>query len=627
MAIIQIQAGGRPMTVDVPDFAMESTQQDIRSIMSDMQSSLTGMRTAIGASSQGDQQIAQAIQRGNDQDRKYQMGQSVRDSKLAKGIGNATAMGMTQSLAKPGMVTNLMKSLGLGSMATAFGMVMGVSKELSSAFSFAGSVGVTFGGDIVKTSEELAKVGLQLDQFGDLIAQNTNMMFELGGSVEAGSQKFIDLLQDMEKSSSQFGYFGLAADEMAQFMAEELEIRRKSMDAEQLRLYIQNDLNDAMMRNFLEQEKMAKITGQNVRERIRAQMAAKEDTFMQAAMATMTPQQLESVNAVFSNLGFDGPIADELRKAMIQEIASPGMGLVGNNAGQLMAMDQSGELRRLFEQGVGGVRRGDNMVDINNTMGETLQRFRQSGAGQRGNLVNLGIAGNKEATQLLQLLQSLNEIEGSHLENRKKYETESAKQDQRDTDIMRKLTFRLNVQEATQANLALRTIMKIGGIDATGMLEGITDFVDGMTDTFTNKKVQGLFEAFGTIIGLTTVQPLFNAVGGNASGIEFAYLAGLLGQAGGLPGMVTGPLMFPQQAVAAGSGANQFMMTAYPDYVTEIDDPDGPPGTKKKVFDYNSFISDKGTGIINGTPTFFTEMTKAFKNAFNGINPANITPE
>ena len=43
------------------------------------------------------------------------------------------------------------------------------------------------------------------------------------------------------------------------------------------------------------------------------------------------------------------------------------MGLVGNNAGQLMAMDQSGELRRLFEQGVGGVRRGDNMVDIHTT--------------------------------------------------------------------------------------------------------------------------------------------------------------------------------------------------------------------------------------------------------------------
>ena len=48
------------------------------------------------------------------------------------------------------------------------------------------------------------------------------------------------------------------------------------MDREQLRLYIPNDSNDAMIRNFVEQEKMAKITGQNVRERIRAQMEAKE---------------------------------------------------------------------------------------------------------------------------------------------------------------------------------------------------------------------------------------------------------------------------------------------------------------------------------------------------------------
>ena len=86
-----------------------------------------------------------------------------------------------------------------------------------------------------------------------------------------------------------------------------------------------------MIRNFVEQEKMAKITGQNVRERIRAQMEAKENPIMQAAMATMSASQLESVNAVFGNLGFKGPVADELRKAMIQEIAAPGMGFVGNN--------------------------------------------------------------------------------------------------------------------------------------------------------------------------------------------------------------------------------------------------------------------------------------------------------
>lgn len=614
MAIIQIQAGGRPMTVDVPDFAMESTQQDIRSIMSDMQSALTGMRTMT---QQGDQQIASAIRDGNRQSEKDSAGQKVRDSKLAQGIGNATAMGMTQALAKPGMMTGLMKSLGLGSMATAFGMVMGVSKELSSTFSFAGSVGVSFAGDIVKTGERLANVGLQLDQFGDLIAQNTSMMYELGGSVEDGSQKFIDIMEGMEQSAKPFGYFGLAADEMGQFLSEELEIRRKIMDSEQLRLYIQNDLNDAMIRNFVEQEKMAKITGQNVRERIRAQMEAKENPIMQAAMATMSASQLESVNAVFGNLGFKGPVADELRKAMIQEIAAPGMGFVGNNVASLIAQDTSGNLGRLFNLGVSGVRDNLSSQEINNNMGDTLQAFRRSQVGQRERLSQQAIAGNTEAGQLLSLMQNLNEIEGTTQENRDKLNTEEMKERQKQVDTMRALTFRLNVQEATQANLALRTIMKIGGVDATGMMEGVTSFVDGMTNTFANEKVKALFEGFGTIIGMTTVQPLFNAIRGEGSGIEFAYLAGLLGQAGGLSDMITQPLMLPQRAFALGAGANQFLMSAYGDYTEERQVEGAPPGTTERVFNYDKFIQDKGMSLMDGTPDFFNKMTQAFANAFS----------
>lgn len=614
MAIIQIQAGGRPMTVDVPDFAMESTQQDIRSIMSDMQSALTGMRTMT---QQGDQQIASAIRDGNRKAEKDTAGQKVRDSKLAQGIGNATAMGMTQALAKPGMMTGLMKSLGLGGMATAFGMVMGVSKELSSTFSFAGSVGVSFAGDIVKTGERLANVGLQLDQFGDLIAQNTSMMYELGGSVEDGSQKFIDIMEGMEQSAKPFGYFGLAADEMGQFLSEELEIRRKIMDSEQLRLYIQNDLNDAMIRNFVEQEKMAKITGQNVRERIRAQMEAKENPIMQAAMATMSASQLESVNAVFGNLGFKGPVADELRKAMIQEIAAPGMGFVGNNVASLMAQDDSGNLRRLFDLGVAGVRDNLSTQEINNNMGDTLQAFRRSQVGQRERLSRQAIAGNTEAGQLLSLMQNLNEIEGTTQEGRDKLNTEEMKERQKQVDTMRALTYRLNVQEATQANLALRTIMKIGGVDATGMMEGVTSFVDGMTNTFANEKVKALFEGFGTIIGMTTVQPLFNAIRGEGSGIEFAYLAGLLGQAGGLPDMITQPLMLPQRGYALGAGANQFLMSAYGDYTEERQVEGAPPGTTERVFNYDKFIQDKGMSLMDGTPDFFNKMTQAFANAFS----------
>ena len=140
-------------------------------------------------------------------------------------------------------------------------------------------------------------------------------------------------------------------------------------------------------------------------------------------------------------------------------------------------------------------------------MGDTLQAFRRSQVGQRERLSQQAIAGNTEAGQLLSLMQNLNEIEGTTQENRDKLNTEEMKERQKQVDTMRVSTFRLNVQEATQANLALRTIMKIGGVDATGMMEGVTSFVDGMTNTFANEKVKALFEGFGTIIGMTTVQP------------------------------------------------------------------------------------------------------------------------
>ena len=63
MAIIQINMGGRPMTVDVPDFAMESTQKDIREVLSDLATNLTGLQTSNKGTSAGEQSIKSAVVR------------------------------------------------------------------------------------------------------------------------------------------------------------------------------------------------------------------------------------------------------------------------------------------------------------------------------------------------------------------------------------------------------------------------------------------------------------------------------------------------------------------------------------------------------------------------------------
>ena len=257
MAIIQIPIGGRPVTVDVPDFAMESTQQDVKNAIQDLVTTMGGVVSKIDDTSSGDMAIKGAVDDLTSYQRSWNETKSrVRDSKLAQNVGRSSALGMTQALAKPGMTTNLMKSLGLGAMATSLGMVTGLGKELAATFSFAGSVGLNFGQDTLKTAENLSDVGLQLDQFGNIIAQNLPVFRELGANVDDGSNVFVDVLKDFRGATKDFGYFGMASDEMGQFLAEELEVRRKSMDAEQLRLYVQEDLTQAMKDNFIEQEKI-----------------------------------------------------------------------------------------------------------------------------------------------------------------------------------------------------------------------------------------------------------------------------------------------------------------------------------------------------------------------------------
>ena len=110
---------------------------------------------------------------------------------------------------------------------------------------------------------------------------------------------------------------------------------------------------------------------------------------------------------------------------------------------------------------------------------------------------------------------------------------------------------------------------------------------------------------------------MFNAIRGEGSGIEFAYLAGLLGQAGGLSDMITQPLMlYPQRAFALGAGANQLNVPAYGDYTEERQVEGAPPGTTERVFNYDKVIQDKGMSLMDGTPDFFNKMTQAFANAF-----------
>ena len=558
MASIVINAGGRPMQVDIPDFAMESTQEDVRDGVQQLVTAITGLTASNKGQSSGEQQIESAVD-----DLKTSLGKKItagysaaRDSKFADAVGKAGVGGMVKGLQSPGMMTNFMKTIGLGGLATSFGMVMGMAEKLSGVYSFAGDVGLSFGENVLGTSERLSNIGIQLDTFGDVVATNLGAMRELGPNVEDGSQRFIGLVENFRNSTKDFGYFGMASGEMAEFMAEELDIRRKSMDAEQLRLYIQNDLNDAMVTNFKEQQAMAKVTGQNVRERIRAQMAAQEDIRLQVAMQGMTTDQLDAIKAVTGNLTTNlGDAGKNIMDAIIQGVAVEGSEMA-TAGGRMAQLDTSGNIMAIIQEGIQAIRGGEDATSVNNRVAQLIQDFKQNADFETFQVQAFG--GNQDAMKLMQMAINTNEVTETIAQGRNNLMTEEMQQRQKFVDSMRALTAEIDVNKAKQANLAMRSILNIGG-DKTGgdLVEGIRGVVATTTEMMSSTVTTTLVDAVSKAFGLVTIQPYLSAMGPDgANPAEAAFILGdALSALGGNPKLVAG-LRGLQTIIAGGVAAD-----------------------------------------------------------------------
>lgn len=625
MAIITINAGGRPMTVDVPDFAMESTQQDVRAVMSDMQASLTGLRTAFGQKGRGEADIERAINDLNATTKKNQ--KSFGDSQFAKNIGSASASGVIQGLGKPGALNNFMRSLGLGTLATGLGMVSGLMGELANTFSFARDVGITFGDSFIKTQEKLARVGLNLDQFGDIVAQNLPTMRELGKNTEEGTQNFIGALEKFVKAGEAFGGFGLKSDEMAQLLAEELEIKRRTMSADELQLHIQEDLNKSMIDNIREQERMSKITGDSVRERIAAQMRMRNDIRVQAAMMGMTDDQREAIKGVASNLTEQlGPAGKAIGDAIAQGLAVEGTELT-TPGGQMAALDKSGRVMQIIQEGIQAIRAGADPAEIQQRIAQLIQDFKREGDTQT--FVTVGtMGGNKAMMDLLQMQIQTNEVQGDIAERR--IELMNAENTARQDHLNKMTGFIQKTEqlEAEKQRLMRESIMKMTGVDIDAkfvgdrLAEQMLKFTETQIQVLQNDFTRALFHAMGDIFGGLSIRPMFNATNPDQNGdgviteaeraaqaAGMAYMGGQVMQAMNLNPTIASALMIPQLATTAGQGIDTLLRGTVAD---KYKNPDGSVNIEK-------FLQEKGSQTVAIAGETINQLAKKLGETIKNI--------
>ena len=625
MAIITINAGGRPMTVDVPDFAMESTQQDVRAVMSDMQASLTGLRTAFGQKGRGEADIERAFNDLNATTKKNQ--KSFGDSQFAKNIGSASASGVIQGLGKPGALNNFMRSLGLGTLATGLGMVSGLMGELANTFSFARDVGITFGDSFIKTQEKLARVGLNLDQFGDIVAQNLPTMRELGKNTEEGTQNFIGALEKFVKAGEAFGGFGLKSDEMAQLLAEELEIKRRTMSADELQLHIQEDLNKSMIDNIREQERMSKITGDSVRERIAAQMRMRNDIRVQAAMMGMTDDQREAIKGVASNLTEQlGPAGKAIGDAIAQGLAVEGTEMT-TAGGQMAALDKSGRVMQIIQEGIQAIRAGADPAEIQQRIAQLIQDFKREGDTQT--FVTVGtMGGNKAMMDLLQMQIQTNEVQGDIAERR--IELMNAENTARQDHLNKMTGFIQKTEqlEAEKQRLMRESIMKMTGVDIDAkfvgdrLAEQMLKFTETQIQVLQNDFTRALFHAMGDIFGGLSIRPMFNATNPDQNGdgviteaeraaqaAGMAYMGGQVMQAMNLNPTIASALMIPQLATTAGQGIDTLLRGTVAD---KYKNPDGSVNIEK-------FLQEKGSQTVAIAGETINQLAKKLGETIKNI--------
>ena len=198
--------GGQTVPVDVPDFAMESTQASVLAALQQIAGGQSAIQASNRGVSQGDAKISgdlKALNANMRKDQRERLQEHARTArKMYDGVSNGVAAGVTNIAGKGATgIGSLFGSLGMTMMATQFGMVTGQAETLAKALAYGGRIGLSYGDDMLRTNEQLAKLGLTLGDFASVIGGNLAAFKELGGSVEEGSRVFLKQLASFRQLS------------------------------------------------------------------------------------------------------------------------------------------------------------------------------------------------------------------------------------------------------------------------------------------------------------------------------------------------------------------------------------------------------------------------------------------
>ena len=545
--------GGQTVDVDVSELASERTLNELLGAQKALNAALGAVKDEGNQSNNILAGIKRTIAQGNKDNDNSNKAQA---RSIRSGVSNAYNSIKKESKSATtfdSALSGFFNSINASKIAAAFGAANAAAISLGESMRLLERFGLeSFGNDIIDINNRLAGVGLSLNEFGQIIGTNTPVMRGLANSANEGSREFLSLVENFRMGARAAGGFTMTSAEMAEFLAEELEVRRASMDAEQFRNTTMEAFNGAILENLTQQKAMAKVTGQDVRERLKAQMTAKNSVIAQSFLNEQSDETRKKFDAVAGALSRI-PGGDKLGEAIINGIATD---LPANAfAPELIARLGSGaeELIGFIEQGFAGG--GD--IDI--TQLEKMVEGVSDNMGQSGNFLRtLASTGDTIAAEMLTINQKMVRTQ----DDLSKQYTSAY------TDLINGVTTSggnlVSAMEAQAESIkALRTELALNIADPEGIgsqaLETFTRFTEGINTFLQGEFASNLAAGIGAGLSELGPQIVYEIGQGNAPDVsETAFLGGVVARAVG-QNAIANVMQLGQQGKALASGGAAFL--------------------------------------------------------------------
>jgi hypothetical protein len=311
MAIINIPVGGVAVGIEIPDFTLDYTSQQMLNELKQQTSILqTGTQAQVAALNN----LSGGGLSGRLSSSAANIGNNNESSGLSR-IFTGIEAGFTQLIANAGIqeaVQKMFDGFGFPRVGQALGTIVGIVEQASESMAKLSRVGANAGTSLIDLRNDAANVGLGLEQVTAYVSTFGTTITSLGKNSSEGTNRLLEFVGALRDETKAVGYFGMTATEMAQYMIDELEIRRQLTTTMEMQNLNAQQMSIALKEQYMQQMAVARLTGQDVHARIRARMDMDRNADFSAAMAGLSDQQANAARSAVMALTELGPAVQEM---------------------------------------------------------------------------------------------------------------------------------------------------------------------------------------------------------------------------------------------------------------------------------------------------------------------------